>query len=186
MCYAAAIPWVVGALTVGTAVVSANNQRQEGKANAAIAEQNAKALNKQADAARAAGDRESELQLWRTRQQIGEQQAAQAASGIDTGYGTPVDILGETAMFGAIEQQDIRLRAAQQAYGFDANAVNERNRGAQTLWAGKQGAKATLLGGLASAGTGLYNAGAFSTGGGGNVNTGTAGLKKTNTTTKFY
>lgn len=110
------------------------------------------------------GDRESEQQTARTRIIQGQQRAAIAASGVDAGIGTPTELLGETAYFGEQEQQAIRQNAARNAWGFNANAIQSSNAARNARWQGKAGANATILGGLASAGAGLYSSGAFSAG----------------------
>lgn len=155
MCAVAAIPvamqWVLAATTVAAGVGQAVQMREEGRANAAIEENNARLAEDQAAAARAVGDRESQQQAWQTRAAIGAQRAAIASAGVDASIGTPADILGETAMFGEADQQAIRLRAAQEAYGFTSEANNARNRGMLGRWSSNQKAGATILSSLSQA-----------------------------------
>lgn len=146
--------WMLGlsaAATVGVAAYSANQQSKAGKANAAMMENNAEMERQAARSAQAMGDRESEQAAWRTRAVMGQQRAAMAANGIDSQIGTPAELLGETAMFGEVDQQTIRLNTAQNAWGFNARALNSRNQAAQARWGGKSQATGTILGGLASA-----------------------------------
>lgn len=142
--------WAMGALAVAGAGVAYNAQKEEGKANAAIAENNSRLAADQAKDAQAMGDRESEQQMWRTRAMLGTQRASIAANGIDSQIGTPAEILGETAMFGEIDQQTIRNNAARQAWGFNAQSLDYRNKGKLTKWSSGQQANATLLSSLAS------------------------------------
>ena len=59
--------------------------------------------------------------------------------------GTPLDILGETAQFGAADRNAIAIDAARKAWGFQGEATNYRNQGAQEAYAGRAGANATIL-----------------------------------------
>lgn len=129
----------------------AKAQVKAGNANAEIAENNARLARDEATQAQAMGDRESQAQTWRTRALIGQQRAAIAAQGIDSQIGTPAEIMGETAMFGEIDQQTIRMNTARQAWGFNSQATNFRNEGNQARWGGKTAARGTILSGLASA-----------------------------------
>lgn len=141
---------VSAVIGLATAAYSADQTKKAGKANAAIMENNARMDDDAAKAARAAGDREQEQQAWRTRATLGAQRAAIASNGIDSQMGTAAELLGETAMFGEVDQQTIRLNAAQNAWGFNANASNKRNQAAQTKWSGKSQATGTILAGLGS------------------------------------
>jgi hypothetical protein len=146
--------WVLGATAavgVATAVYTADKQKKEGRANAEIAENNAQLADQQAKNASAMGDREAEQAAWRNRALMGQQRAAIASKGIDSAIGTPAELLGETALFGEADQQNIRLNAAQNAWGFRAQAGDFRNRGAISKWSGKAQATGTLLSGLGSA-----------------------------------
>lgn len=153
---AAAIPWVTAALTVGTGIAMADQQRQQGKAAAEMSEAQARVDQVAAADARALGDRETERMLWRTRQALGQQRAAIAAAGVAGDYGTPLELLGETAAFGEMERQDARLTAARQAWGYEVSATNNRNTGAFQKWNGKQQAIGTVLGSLGQAGQFTY------------------------------
>lgn len=145
------VAWALAATTVATGLYAADAQRKAGEANAKIEENNAALARGQAADAQAMGDRESEQQAWRTRALIGQQRAAIASSGVDADIGTPAEILGETAMFGEVDQQTIRLNAARNAWGFNAQAQNALNRGQQAKWQGKTQANTTILGSLSSA-----------------------------------
>lgn len=166
----AAIPWITAALTVGTGVYAANQQRQAGKAAAEMSEAQARVDQVAKGDAMARGDRETERMLWRTRQALGQQRTAIAAAGVAGDYGTPLDLLGETAFFGEMEQQDARLNAAREAWGYDVSATNNRNTAAFQRWNGKAQATGTLLGSLAQAGQ--FTMGNTSRGGAGRASVG--------------
>lgn len=163
------------ASTVITGAAQAHIQRQEGKANAAIAENNARLAEADADATNAMATRESEQQAWRTRALIGQQRASIAANNLDPTFGTPADLMGEAALFGEVDQQTIRMNAARQAWGFNAQAGNYRNEGALARWSGNARATGTILGALAEAGTQAYSAYGNRSGGRSRVGRGTTG-----------
>ena len=139
------------AATLVTGAVQADAQKKEGEANAAIAENNARLAQADAEASNAMATRESEQQAWRTRALVGQQRAAVAANNLDPVFGTPSELMGETAMFGEVDQQTIRMNAARQAWGFNAQAQNFRTQGSLARWSGNTQANATILGSLASA-----------------------------------
>lgn len=138
---------------IGTGVAY-DQQRQAGKANAQIAENNARLAADDARTEQAIGDRESQQQTWRMRAMEGQQRAAIAASGVDSQIGTPVELLGEAAMLGEVDQQTIRLNAARRAWGFNAQAQNVRNQSSVDRYNTQQQGTATILGGLSSAASG--------------------------------
>ena len=140
-------------VAIAGAAYSADQQREAGKANAAIAENNAILADQSAKTASAMGDREAEQAAWRNRAILGQQRAAFAANGFDAQIGTPLELMGETAMFGEIDQQTIRMNAANDAWGFKAEATNYRNASKQARWSGNSQATGTILGGLGSAAT---------------------------------
>lgn len=139
--------------------VEANAQRQAGKANAQIAENNATLAKQQGRDAQLLSVRQQQEAAWRTRALIGKQKTQAAASGLDMDVGTPLDIMGETAAFGQAEEDAIGLDAARKAWGYDGEALNYRNQGAQAMWMGKQQSNATILktiGSMANMGASAY------------------------------
>jgi len=157
------------ATTLVTGAYQADVQRKQGQASAQVAENNAVLAQQEADASNALATREMEQQAWRTRIALGQQRAAIAANNIDPTLGTPAEILGETALFGEVDQQTIRMNAARQAWGFNAQAQNQRTQGELARWSGNAQATGTILGSLASAASmgfgGIGGAGAGGAGG---------------------
>jgi len=139
----------------------AQAQRAAGNANAQIAENNARLAEQQAHDTQVLATRDQQQSAWRTRALIGQQKAAIAANGLDMDVGTPLDLMKETAMFGKADEDAIGLDATRKAWGYQAEAINYRNQGAQAKWAGKAQSRATILstiGGLAGqAYTGFQN-----------------------------
>ncbi len=144
--YAAAI---VVTLVAGAA--ESNQQRQTGKANQQIANNNAKLADQQAHDEMMLGAQQSEKSVWRMRAMQGAQRAAMAASGIDSGVGTASDLQDETAMFGTADIKNTGLDSERRAWGFGAEANNYRNQGTQSKWLGNSSANITILSSIGSA-----------------------------------
>lgn len=160
MCEAMTIAAVAATLVTG--YMAADAQKAQGEYNAQVAENNATLSRQRADDANAMGTRDMERQAWRTRAIMGQQRAAIAASGLDPTMGTPAEILGESALFGEIDQQNIRLNAARQAWGFRADASNFDNDAMLSRWSGRTQSRMTILGSLgqaASMGAGAWGGG---------------------------
>lgn len=170
MCEPVTIGMAAVALVGG--LMAADAQKQEGKFNAAVAENNQRMAVAQADDANRMAARESEQQSWRTRALIGQQRTAIAANNLDATLGTPAEILGETAMFGEVDQQTIRMNAARAAWGFNAQATNYGNQATLSRWSGKAKANATILSSLGQAGSTM----AGGMGGGGGSSWGWGGI----------
>lgn len=145
--------WALGAsaaVTAAATYVAYDSNKKAAEANAQIAENNARLAAADAETERAMGDRESQQQTWRMRAMEGQQRAAIAASGVDSQIGTPVEVLGESAMLGEVDQQTIRLNAARRAWGFSAQSQNIRNQSRVDQFSARSQRTATVLGGLGS------------------------------------
>lgn len=151
------------ASTLVTGYVTSENQKAMGEYNAQLAENNSALARARADDANAMGAREMERAAWRARMRMGEQRAAIAANNLDPTMGTPADILGETALFGEIEQQDIRLNAARQAWGHQVDASNFTSEAGMSRWQGRTQSQMTILGSLSQ--SAMYGAQAWGGGG---------------------
>jgi hypothetical protein len=146
--------WIAGisaVIALAGAAADAKQQREAGKANQQIAENNAKMAEAQAKDEAILGAREQQQSAWRTRAIIGQQKAAIAANNLDMDVGMPLDLLGDTALLGGADKSAISADAARKAWGFQGEALNYRNQGAQARWAGKVGAQTTILKGIGSA-----------------------------------
>jgi hypothetical protein len=132
-------------ITVAAGAMEAKNQREAGKANAQIAENNARLDEAQAKDEAVLSARDQQQASWQTKAVIGKQKAALAANMIDSGEGTAFDLLGETAMMGGAEQSALAMEGARKAWGFQSQALNRRNEGAQAKWMGKAQGNVTLL-----------------------------------------
>lgn len=132
-------------VTLVAGAAQANQQRQAGKANQQISNNNAKLADQQAHDEMMLGAQQSEKSVWRMRATQGAQRAAMAASGVDSGVGTASDLQDETALYGAADINNIGIDSARRAWGFDAEANNYRNQGAQARWMGNSSSNITIL-----------------------------------------
>lgn len=102
-----------------------DSSKKAQKYNEAVAENNAKAADAQALDRQRLGQIEAQDRRLRTRLLLGEQQAGFGAQNVETS-GTALDILGDTALFGELDEGRIRAQAAREAWGFEQQAWNAR------------------------------------------------------------
>ncbi len=157
-------------LALGGAALSAASQHKSGKAQqkAAIAEGEAerlaglaaqRAAESQAELAEfnasvaelqvVDAEQRGRLEEERIRQTvksvISSQRAGYAAGNIDVGYGSPVDVAGDTALVGELDALTVRTNARRQAWGFRVEATDLRTRAAITRQEGANAAAAGVL-----------------------------------------
>ena len=151
------------ALTLASTVIGAAGQIQQGKAqaaasnyNAKVAEMNATLADRRARDALERGKIEEQQKRQEISQLKGRQKAAMAANGVDLTFGSPLDTIVDTAVLGELDALTVRRNAAREAYDHEVQGVN--NRSDATL--NRMNAKAAKTGGyLAAAGTVLGGAG---------------------------
>jgi hypothetical protein len=141
----AAIPWITLALTAAGGAYQYHAQRQAGKYEQDVAEQNAQIARQGAADARARGQEEAGQQRMKTRRFIGAQKAAIAASGIDPTTGSALDTLSESAAFGELDALTIQNNASREAWGYQTQATGFLNEGRLARSRGRQRGYATLL-----------------------------------------
>lgn len=119
--------------------------------NAAIAELQAK------DAVERGREEESKFRVG-VRGLIGAQRADIGASGTDVGFGSALDVQADAAMLGELDALTIRTNAAREAWGYEVQAVDIRERaritrteGRQLAAAGREAARAAKIGAVGSA-----------------------------------
>lgn len=154
---------LITALTIGATALGAAGQVQSAQASAAaskynaqIGEMNAVLSERRAKDAIERGAREEQ----RKRQEVagirGKQVAAMAANGVDLSFGSPLDVIVDTAVLGELDALTIRTSAAREAYDYRVDAVNKR-AGAEMARA--QAKSAITAGYLSAGGTVLTGAG---------------------------
>lgn len=149
------------ALTVASTAIGAYGQIQQGQAinaqmkyEAKVGERNAKLSEASREDARKRGERE-QLNHWRrVSQMMGEQRAQFAAGGLDVNFGTPGEVVEDTALIGGEDSQILAENTKKEMEGFDIEAANFRDsakaarmRGKAAKTAGYLGAAGTILGG---------------------------------------
>ena len=151
----------VAVATVATGFIAAKGQRQEGKYQKAIMEQNARISEMQADDAIERGKFDEHAHRLSVRQLIGAQKASFGAQGIeiDAEESTGAVLLSTTAQ-GELDALTIRNNAAREAWGYRVQAQNYTAQGQLMEASAKNAARDTILTSFVS------GVGAFRRGGG--------------------
>jgi len=127
-------------------LLSAGAEQQAGEANASIQANNAALARYQAkDALRRGAIDEQQLKQ-RIGQIIGSQRAAYAGGGLALDSGTPLDVALDTARTGALDVAQIRVNAANEAFGYRQRARAFEFQSDLSKKSGTQAALGTLLG----------------------------------------
>lgn len=136
---------VVGGIQQGNAAQqAANAQAQMNQQNALIADRRAKdALER--------GALEEERKLREATMMRKEQEASYAASNIDTGYGSPLDVITSTDMAMRLDADIIRASAEREAEDFELQANNFRNQSSLNIAEGRNAKTASRIGAVSSA-----------------------------------
>jgi hypothetical protein len=141
----------VAAMGQGYSALSQNAQEQY---SAKVATQNARLENERARDAIERGFTEAQRFQRQSGQEMGAQNAAMAANGIDITFGSAADVRGDTAMFAREDTATIYQNAFREARGYEINSANfltERQaakmRGTGALVEGAFGIGSTVLGG---------------------------------------
>lgn len=147
MCELSTALMIGGGLISGAGqIASANAQSKAAKYNAEVQRQNAMLAERQARNVLDAGMREEQKQKAMTAQLMAKQQAAQAANGVDVSFGTPLDLMVDTAKQGAIDALTIRTNAYRNYDDVRNQAVASRNQAALYDMEAKNSRTAGILG----------------------------------------
>jgi hypothetical protein len=129
---------------------TARYQAQVNINNQLIAQQNARY-------AVTAGQTNAQAQDFRTRSLIGQEEAAQGASGVDLTTGSPKAVVESTRQLGRLDTLNTVQKSNLEAYGyttqatgFGAEAQLERQKAGYATTAGIIGSTGTILGGASS------------------------------------
>ena len=137
----------VMALGQGYSALSANAQS---KYASRVAKQNAGLENERAKDAIERGTKDAQRFQRKAGQEMGQQNAALAANGIDIGFGSAADVRGDTAMFAREDTKTIYDNSFREAKGYEINAANFLSESKAQRMAGKA---ALIKGGFDIAGT---------------------------------
>ena len=153
------------AMMIGSTVIGGVGQLQaagaaaaSAKYNASVADMNAKLADRAAKDALERGGIEEQKQRAKTAQILGQQQAGMAANGLDLTFGSPLDLLVDTAVMGELDALTIRTNAyreerdiRQQGANYRGQAGMYRAEASSAKTAGWLNAGGTVLGGGAQA-----------------------------------
>ena len=137
-------------------------QQEAANDQASLSDYNAEVADLQAQDALARGDLAEQRFRTGIKGIIGSQRAAQAASNVDVGFGSALDVQADAAYLGELDALTIRTNAAREAWGYKVEGEDLRRQaeitrktGVQLAAAGRQ--RATQAN-LAAAGTLLGSA----------------------------
>lgn len=151
MCELSTALMIGGGLLSGAGqIASASAQSKAARYNAEVQRQNAMLAERQAKNVLDAGMREEQKQKAMTAQLMAKQQVAQAANGVDVSFGTPLDLMVDTAKQGAIDALTIRTNAYRNYDDVRNQAVASRNQAALYDMEAKNSRTAGILGAFGS------------------------------------
>lgn len=125
--------------------LSAVNQYQNSRYQAAQANANADAATAQAEDAINRGNAAADQRRSQMRQQLGSQAAALGANGAELSSGSALNVFGDTAQFGELDALTTLNNATREAYGYQTQAQNFKSQGRSAARQGTFGAVTTLL-----------------------------------------
>lgn len=135
---------IMAGFTIAAGAVQYKTSRDSQKFNEAVADQNAKVAEAQAVDAERLGQIEAGERRLLLRQQLASQQVGFAAQNVEQ-TGTALDILGDTAMFGEIDETRIRANAERQAWGYRMQGYGIQTQKRLDAYQGKMGRFGTIL-----------------------------------------
>lgn len=141
-----------GAIQQGRAAQSAANY------NARVAEMNAKIADKAAQDELERGARDEQRKRIEVAAIAGQQKAGMAAAGLDITYGTPLEMLVDTAYAGEMDALTIRTNANRAAYNREVQATNLRAQGQMYEFEGKSARSGSMLSAIGTIAGGVGSA----------------------------
>lgn len=118
-----------GQIRAGRAAKKAGEaQRDAAESQAELAEYNAAVAELQAQDAIDRGAEDEQRFRSQVRLLIGEQRAGQAASNVDVGFGSTVDVQADAAFLGELDALQLRNNAAREAWGYTVQGEDLRRR----------------------------------------------------------
>lgn len=146
------------------AIQSAHASSAAASYNAEVAANNAQIAKQNATWASQAGEQQAGMSAAKTRATVGAMEANQAASGVDIGSGSALDVRSSAKELGQLDAINIRANAARQAYGYDVQSSSfnsqsqlDRYEASQDTTAGYINAGSSILGGVGSASSNYAN-----------------------------
>lgn len=154
------------AVTLVSSSIEADGQRFMGRAQQKMARINARRAELQAEDVIKRGGKEALAYGQKVEQFAGSQKAAQAASGVEVGYGTAGQVVDQTYEMGTEDVERIKMNAFREAMGYKQQASDYIGQGNLAKATGKAQANQTLVtGGLRAMSMGVSAYGASKAGG---------------------
>lgn len=148
--------------SVASAVTQASAAKSQGKFAQQQAESQARLSEMQSEDALKRGQKEAANVKKKANLLQGSQRAAMAAQGIDVSSGSAGDILAETAESGSLDALTVKNNAFREAWGYRAQASQQRFEGRMKRSASQFEARNTLLvGGIQAIGYGAQAYGEY-------------------------
>lgn len=139
-------------------------QRRAAESQAEISDYNAAVADLQATDAVARGKEEENRFRTRVSGMIGEQRAGFAATNVDVGFGSAVDVTADAAFLGELDALTIRTNAGREAWGYKVQGEDLRRRGQVSRQegvafdeAGRRAQTAARIGAVGGAASGAAN-----------------------------
>jgi len=139
------ISYVGIAVSAASTAYAITAQRAQARYQGQVEEENRKLAMLAADDAIQRGDVEEQAARMRTRQLISLQDAKFAASGVEVGSGSALDVTMDTAQFGELDALTIRNNAQREAWGYLSDATAASRRSSLTRASARTQSGATLL-----------------------------------------
>lgn len=135
-----------GVMAAGGAIMQGQAQKKQATYQAAVERNNAQIAGWQAEDATKRGQIAEQRQRLQVARLAGTQRAGMASSGVELTSGSPLDVLGDTAMLGELDALTIRSNAEREAYGFRAQQGNLTAQSGLTQMAGRNASQAGYIG----------------------------------------
>ncbi|SFQ45827.1 hypothetical protein SAMN05216229_12311 [Geopseudomonas sagittaria] len=132
-------------------VVGAVQSYEQGKYLNKVAKVNAGISERAGRDAVKRGNIDADEQRQQTGQVLGAQRAAFAANGVDVNSGSAGQVQNDTAALGELDALTLVNNAAREAYGYQVQAIDQRQQGKLAKYQGKMDAIGSILGGAEKA-----------------------------------
>jgi hypothetical protein len=143
--------YVAGAVAIIGAGVSAYSSYSQAQDAKAADEYNEKVADQNAISAEQQGQEQAQLQQQQAAKTIGAAVAGYGASGVESGSGSALDVLSESASNSELDRQNILYKAKLQANGYQDEGDLDSAKAATRDEQGELGATAAILSGAGKA-----------------------------------
>lgn len=154
MCELATLSLVAGIASAGVGAIGAVQQGQAQKDSAdyqaAVDRNNAILSQRQARDALERGQADQQTQMRKNADALGRARASYASRGIEGNFGSPLEVMGDMAQFGALDAKTIGVNSEREAAGYAAQAANSNASATLRQMQGNNAQTAGFIGGANS------------------------------------